>query len=160
MLAAHADRGQSTCHDQRNDAAATDSPALCGFRRVNVCEFHGGIVIIPSSVVNPKMSEPVKHTAKLWERKQENGSYWLFWCPACKRGHGIPTPQWGFDGKVESPTFTPSLRLSVTRTETGQTSTVCHLNVTDGKIVYHGDCPHELAGQTILMEPLPENYGF
>jgi len=104
--------------------------------------------------------EPIKHNAKLWERKQDVGSYWLFWCPACKCGHGIPTPRWGFNGNVDSPTFTPSLRRSWTNPDTKQQETLCHLTVTHGQITYHADCPHDMKGQTIPMQDLPENYGF
>jgi hypothetical protein len=104
--------------------------------------------------------EPIKHNSKLWERKQEGGSYWLFWCPACKCGHGIPTPRWGFNGNVNCPTFTPSLRRYYTDPETKQEHTTCHLNVTDGQIIYHGDCPHDFKGRTVPMEDLPPDYGF
>lgn len=104
--------------------------------------------------------EPIKHTPKLWERKLEGGSYFLFWCPACQCGHGIPTPRWGFDGNVGCPTFTPSLRRSYTHPETGQQVTHCHLNVTNGQIVYAPDCPHDMKGQTVPMQDLPPHYGF
>lgn len=107
-----------------------------------------------------EMMEPIKHNARLWERRGGGGSDFLFWCPACKHAHRISTPRWGFDGNVATPTFTPSLRLSWQSPVSGQTETVCHLNVASGKLLYHGDCPHELKGQTIPMQDLPPEYGF
>jgi len=104
--------------------------------------------------------EPIKHNSKLWERKQEGGVYFIFWCPACKHSHGISIPRWRFNGNVVDPTFAPSLRLSYVNPETKVEHTTCHLTLTDGKITYHGDCPHELKGQTVPMQDIPANYGF
>lgn len=104
--------------------------------------------------------EPIKHTNKLWERKQEGGSYFVFWCPACGHGHGFRVPRWSFDGKVDCPTFGPSLRLSHVDPETKVEHTVCHLNVTAGQVQYHGDCPHGYKGKTIPMQDIPPDYGF
>jgi hypothetical protein len=104
--------------------------------------------------------ELIKHNSKLWERKGDSSSYCLFWCPACKCGHTFKIPQWNFDGNISSPTFTPSLRLFITRPETNIQETICHLNITNGQIIYHGDCPHELKGKTIPMVDLSPNYGF
>lgn len=106
------------------------------------------------------MSETIKHNLKLWERKDEQGSYWLIWCVACKCGHNIPTPRWSFDNNLESPTFTPSVRLSYRDPDTGVEKTHCHFNVTNGQIVYHGDCPHSMTGRTIPMVEIPSDYGF
>lgn len=102
------------------------------------------------------MSDPVKHNQKLWERATAEGQYFLIWCPACKCGHGIPTPRWGFNGSTDKPTFTPSVKL----TTPGHGDYCCHFNVTEGKIQYHGDCNHDMKGQLIDMAEIPENYGF
>jgi hypothetical protein len=51
---------------------------------------------------------------------------------------------------MEKPTFTPSLRYVA---GAQQEKTICHLNITDGNIIYHFDCPHEYAGKTIPMAP-------
>lgn len=50
-------------------------------------------------------------------RDAEDGQL-RFWCPGCKRFHGVyvaqrpdgkPHPQWGYNGTPERPTFTPSI---------------------------------------------------
>lgn len=113
------------------------------------------------------MSDLIIHNPKLRERKYPDHSEWIFWCPACKCCHSIPVgggpgPRWSFNGKIDQPTFAPSLRLTCPTPEEHaakqQGRTVCHLNVTEGRIVYHGDNPHELNGKTVPMENIPENY--
>lgn len=80
-----------------------------------------------------------------------------FWCPGCEGFHGFrirpherfaDEPVWHFDGNLEAPTFSPSLRV---RGSGGRT--LCHLFVRDGKIEYCADSPHALAGKTV---PLPD----
>lgn len=97
-------------------------------------------------------------------RKSSAG--YIFWCPACKEAHSYFTAdsekghlyksQWTFNGDVEKPTFTPSLLLYDIPAP-GQRTTLCHLFVTDGQIIYCGDCPHEYAGKTIPLPELPEH---
>lgn len=76
---------------------------------------------------------------------------WVFHCPGCGYGHPFRVtgdtsrPQWTWNGSLDKPTFTPS--LMVNRDHPSQ----CHLNVTDGKIIFHADCHHALAGQTVEM---------
>lgn len=77
--------------------------------------------------------------------QNEDDSY-IFWCPACECAHGINS-RWQFDGDLVTPTISPSL-LS-------QGEHRCHLFVKKGKIQYLSDCTHDLAAQTIDMEPLP-----
>ena len=78
-----------------------------------------------------------------------------FLCAACTWADGDPLPhlyyvrgsvKWDFDGNLECPTFTPSLK------NTGE-SEVCHLFVKAGQIEYCTDCTHALAGQTVPMLP-------
>jgi hypothetical protein len=101
------------------------------------------------------MSGYIKHTPKLWESKHDElRSDWAAWCPACKQLHtwrtgtwapGVPT--WKFDGNLEKPTFSPSLRYL--------TGTKCHLTLTNGIIEYHTDCPHSMAGLKIPLIDIP-----
>lgn len=101
----------------------------------------------------------------------------LFWCPACKCGHGVWTTGknpssaiWQFNGNMEKPTFKPSLKIVQETWEPPVTpenmeqyhqkpwpqtkkTHVCHSVVTDGVISYCADCTHELAGKNIPMEP-------
>jgi len=71
-------------------------------------------------------------------------------CPGCDELHAIYTdydnhPNWSFDGNVDNPTFTPSLRV---RFHDGK---ICHSFIKDGKWQFLNDCHHSLAGQTIPM---------
>lgn len=79
---------------------------------------------------------------------KENGVGYLAWffCPGCEEPHAFEVPRWTFNGNYQNPTFSPSLlcRLPVK---------VCHLFLRDGKLRFHSDCRHSLAGQTV---PLPE----
>lgn len=86
---------------------------------------------------------------------------WLFWCPACREHHPFhvvhadhPTgPKWTFNGNVEKPTFSPSLRVFARKLS--ERVTACHLFVRDGRIEYCQDCPHEFAGKTVDMVDMP-----
>lgn len=104
-----------------------------------------------------------------------------FYCPGCKTNHHIQHgsdrgPNWGWNGSLERPTFTPSVLVTKTEfTEKGRADyeawheagcpprhgvaferreVVCHSFVTDGRIQYLGDCTHHLAGQTVDLPPL------
>lgn len=76
-------------------------------------------------------------------------SFWIFWCPGCKENHYI-NDNWTFDGNVEKPTISPSVRVS----QDG--NTLCHLFISAGKIRYLPDCIHELKNQTVDMVPINE----
>jgi hypothetical protein len=82
----------------------------------------------------------------LLKHEFEGEESYSFWCPACKCGHGFTVkggpPVWGFDGNMQAPTFSPSLRY----VDAG-----CHLYVSGGQIQYCWDCRHDLKGQTIPM---------
>lgn len=87
----------------------------------------------------------------------------------------LPDPVWTWNGSVEAPTVTPSVCVSGTEfTEQGKKDyamwvaagcpkdglgeidsrpVCCHSFITDGKIIFLGDCTHALKGQTV---PLPE----
>lgn len=75
-----------------------------------------------------------------------------FNCPGCNWPHTFwvepfdSQTVWGFNGNLERPTFSPSLKNE-------KPNSICHLFVKDGQIEYCGDCTHTLAGQTI---PVPE----
>jgi|APFre7841882654_1041346.scaffolds.fasta_scaffold23564_3 hypothetical protein len=93
----------------------------------------------------------VKHCTK-----QDGKHYgWSFVCPGCDQHHVIPTEgghervNWQFNGDIERPTFTPSLRV-VTKKEC-----VCHSVITDGRIQFCGDCTHALVGKTVELLNIP-----
>lgn len=101
---------------------------------------------------------------------EAEGGRVLFWCPGCECAHQIGSPPWGWNGRLDLPTFTPSVlvrgvqwpreeypdrhkRQHVDVAPGGDT--VCHSFVTDGRIQYLGDCTHELAGQTVDLPDWP-----
>lgn len=77
----------------------------------------------------------------------------------------------GFNGDYNRPTSTPSILVRYDQRVPPATTPelarkildgeivqskrefVCHSFVTDGRIQFLGDCTHELAGQTVGLEP-------
>ncbi len=68
-------------------------------------------------------------------------------------GDWANAPTWTFNGNLDKPTFSPSLRVFDPASFDGTqfTKTACHLNLTDGQIIFHADSAHALAGQTVPM---------
>ena len=58
------------------------------------------------------------------------------------------TPNWTWNGSVDSPTVRPSV-LSRGGDTNGEH--VCHSWINDGKVQFLGDCTHEFAGQTLEL---------
>jgi hypothetical protein len=74
-----------------------------------------------------------------------------FFCPGCEHRHVFFTKgevTWEFNGDRQKPTFTPSLRNQAPD-HVNPKERCCHLNVTAGRIHYHGDCTHDYTGKTI-----------
>lgn len=117
--------------------------------------------------------------------KQARPNVYMHWCPACKCQHFFYTnggnegkPSWGFNGNLESPSFSPSMhihydeptmddseldRLMKLR-ETDKSIvvpsvriTTCHYYLTAGKLIYMTDCPHELRGHTVDLPDYPKD---
>lgn len=82
-------------------------------------------------------------------------------------------PRWGYNDNHAAPTFTPSILIrsghfipghkgpecwctSAEGKEWGFKCAVCHSFVTDGKILFLGDCTHALAGKTVELPDLPD----
>lgn len=84
---------------------------------------------------------PNPHTVDQW---------FTFYCPGCKCNHFF-TQAWQFNGDYLKPTVTPS--LLVNGDLSNPSTPRCHIYVTDGRIQFLADCTHELAGQTVDMEP-------
>lgn len=68
-------------------------------------------------------------------------TYVEFHCPACKRDHAITFPRWHWNGRLDRPTFHPSVKV--------EGGGICHFYVTDGKIQFGGDCTHALRSKTV-----------
>lgn len=64
---------------------------------------------------------------------------------------------WGFDGNVESPTFTPSVKCT-TQYGDGRGTHICHSFVTAGRIDFCGDSTHALAGRSAELSLWPVGY--
>jgi hypothetical protein len=104
-------------------------------------------------------------TTKLRRHDLSNGKQdYYFFCPGCGHAHPYRVPRWKFDGNVNEPTFTPSLRLFHYAMEKGgkiieprREVTDCHVNITNGKLFFHGDCAHKLRGQVDMVE-FPADY--
>lgn len=84
---------------------------------------------------------------------------YAFLCPACNDSHIVTTaqtvserqiPRWEFNGDMNKPTFSPSLRVQWTHGEK-KIPRVCHSFLRNGNIEYCGDCTHELKGQTVEL---------
>ena len=106
---------------------------------------------------------------KVREHTVNGFTQWDFHCPGCGHLHAYVTvrpdqgPQWQFNGDVDKPTFTPSLlnRWGKHADPTWEPpddkpgwNGTCHLYVTNGQIIYLGDCTHHLAGKTVEMEDI------
>lgn len=74
-----------------------------------------------------------------------------FWCPGCDEAHTINAKGWAWDGNVEAPTFNPSIKV----TGGSVPGYCCHSFVEAGRIRFLSDCTHNLAGQTVPLEPWP-----
>ena len=107
----------------------------------------------------------------LTEGRTPIGKHVLFWCPGCDDVHQITvdTPEgWGWNGNLERPTFTPSVKVTGVQWDTSSGfhkpnhavapggTIACHSFVTDGRIQFLGDSTHQLAGQTVDMVPVPD----
>ena len=91
--------------------------------------------------------------AKVKAMKSSRGvqSGYSIMCPECDMSHFIAVEmplgngaQWAFNNDLEKPTFKPSVRHRFGR----NFDRMCHYFVKEGKIIFCGDCTHELAGET------------
>ena len=80
------------------------------------------------------------------------GSYYMH-CPGCGFGHQIRSkefegkgPKWDFNGDMDNPTFSPSLRV-----QGGSSNRMCHSFIRNGHWQFLSDCTHHLAGKTVPM---------
>lgn len=98
------------------------------------------------------------------------------WCPACQEFHQLPD-SWTFNGNLEKPSFQPSfLHRGFKRNIVGgkwvgegrdawlydangrPIEYICHYILTDGVLNYCGDCTHALAGKSVPLAELPQEY--
>jgi hypothetical protein len=138
----------------------------------------------PDNQEAPLPPKSIKLTLR-WVGKDITGkdiTGWIFYCPGCQEHHEIDS-RWTFDGNMEQPTFTPSLKCGpywrmppgwsydkakaegkaendpVTGRLPGAVNWTCHLFIRGGKIEFLGDCTHELKGQTVELPDLSAGDG-
>ena len=101
---------------------------------------------------------------KITAVKRADSSFlgWAFYCPGCECDHIAYTEEswngqdrtggvWNWNGDRETPTFTPSLKITYPL-EGGKSLKICHFFVEAGQIRYLSDCTHGLKGKTVQME--------
>jgi Family of unknown function (DUF6527) len=83
------------------------------------------------------------------------GTRLYLWCPGCDDLHAVevtdPGFMWEWDGNLESPTISPSIKVDY-----GVGGRICHSYVKQGRWEFLSDCTHALAGQSVALPPLPE----
>jgi hypothetical protein len=77
-----------------------------------------------------------------------------FHCPGCECDHGVwlkppheGGPQWEWNGDMEKPTFTPSIKVT---SRYAGIDLICHMIITNG-IIDYTDSTHKLGGQKVEM---------
>ena len=80
----------------------------------------------------------------------------VFRCPGCGYDHPFHVgfsarPSWDWNGKLDKPTFSPSLMVFGM-----DESRRCHSFVRDGNIEFLGDCFHSLRGRTVELPEYEE----
>ena len=94
--------------------------------------------------------------------KKKLGEHIWIWCPGCDEAHTLRVVShdgkhaWTWNGSLEAPTFSPSLRVTIRYGEKGKPSRVCHSFIKDGKIQFLGDCFHDLKNTTVPLPDLPD----
>jgi hypothetical protein len=101
-------------------------------------------------------------------RRTDRG--YAHWCPACGEMHTI-FDNWQFDGNLEVPTFTPSVKITGVQAVVDERGDwtgewiksadgralplCCHYFLKAGQLEFCGDCTHALSGQTVPLPDLP-----
>ena len=93
----------------------------------------------------------------------ENG-YLHHYCQGCATTHIVPVANsevhrslWGFNGKTDAPTLTPSVKHSWGPGLEGKNDRrTCHYFITDGQIAFQGDCTHAMAGKTVPLKDMAD----
>lgn len=69
------------------------------------------------------------------------------------------TGNWTWNGDTERPTLKPSISTITTMRVYGEIKEVrCHTFVNDGKVQFLGDCTHELAGTTVDLLDIEDDW--
>lgn len=102
--------------------------------------------------------------AKVTVTNHDGVDYVRYECPGCKHQHSVPTDRWAFNGDVNKPTLSPSVRHFIpvgTYTKAGgeknAEQTTCHYFVRDGFIEYCGDCEHNFRNQRVELPDMKDD---
>lgn len=83
------------------------------------------------------------------------------WCPGCDESHAICTkgdrtkgPRWDWDGSIQKPCITPSIRVTY---DGADGHSVCHYFIRQGRIEFCVDSTHALAGKTVDLPDWPDD---
>ena len=86
---------------------------------------------------------------EIHETEQET---WISYeCPGCKHRHSVPSKRWNWNGDVDKPTLSPSVKHYIPQSEYGPEKTVCHYFIREGRIEFCGDCEHNLKNQIVEL---------
>lgn len=86
------------------------------------------------------------------------------YCPGCEGMHIIPDT-WEFDGNLDKPTFSPSVKIEYNDRDAGTRRLpgpgrspyrTCHYFLRAGELRFCGDSTHPLSGKTVPLPPLPD----
>ena len=88
---------------------------------------------------------------KIEVQDRETVQWVSYECPGCKHRHSVPAERWHWNGSVDKPTLSPSVKHYIPQSEYGPEKTICHYLVRAGNIEFCGDCEHELSGQTVEL---------
>lgn len=95
---------------------------------------------------------------KVVASEHDGETYVRYSCPGCKHEHTVPAKRWHWNGDVNKPTLSPSVRhFYVLPAHDGRPSvevTTCHYHVRNGIIEYCNDCEHDLKGQKVELPEL------
>lgn len=100
-------------------------------------------------------------SAKVAVRTHGGVKHVWYYCHGCQELHNVPAERWNWNGDVENPTLSPSVRHYYPASDGRPEKTTCHYHVQGGKINYCGDCDHAFNGKTgvEMQEPtgVPDN---
>lgn len=83
--------------------------------------------------------------------EHDGEQYLIYHCPGCKHNHSVPAVRWNWNGNLEKPTLSPSVRHFIPAGEHGPEQTICHYHLRNGVLEFCNDCQHELKGQKIPL---------
>ena len=102
--------------------------------------------------------------SKIWQ--SEGNEILTIWCPGCKDLHQVfpssmpkqraSDPRWQIHS-INPLTISPSLLVTCRYGGEAQERR-CHSFIKNGKWQFLSDCTHELAGQTVPMAKIPEDW--